>query len=994
MVILLGWQQAAADVRRSGAVAMPGEDASSGAQASPLVGYLGKVQERAASLDCCPWCASKGLSSSLRLYRLNLHESITLCTEPQCLFPLVSRPLEDVLASLVPAETAAGGRKRKTLQQPDEDDYEPIKVKRLRSDQLHADAGSGDLNGHYDATITRVQQSNGKSCPPQDGVSNQSATCTGPTRCPSFSVAPQIDEDIGYSDQLGSAPDELVSGPYRPGESEEPVDAPEKPVDAPNETVVGPVTAPQEPIAAPSEPINTPVAAPDKTVADPVTAPEELIAEPVEDSDFVDAPVKPGVSAPAQLFWKNAHNLCWLDVLLVLLVNCGSLRKHKPQHEPRRAAVWRLLSGYDGARDALRAGSGGDARAPREADERLQELRAAVFELLQPRLRCKLGQKESPVFAMPLLLAADSWAEPLFRTTFRWEFKCSKCEKVAGERVTKTLPTFTNVLPDWHPMRATHLALCNACGAQHQHRRMTLERVPPVLALHFVEGLPHGDVEALGFTWAGRRHTVTALVQYDRRAKHFVAWTRTPDGSWLEFDDLKHPESALHPTLAVPSPEMHLLFWEAEEDSPGSGACSPSSTRPDSQSSRRVASDRHLSDEASEESSLFLALDEEENATTADARGDVSVGSTTLLDTFHGLSHDDIITLTLMEVQADAPTDHEALLDCVPAPDSSSLTPDDPDEAPSGSAESDVDNADKDPDFEPASEQAPKRSKRISAVRRRSARKTAGTKAAPPQELDTQDGRANAQDFHPPPPSVQTALPMSSAGPPPLDQKSRWSYMLSQLPVSQRPTSTEPPPAPVNQFKPLPSHSTAVPARRPAGPRALFLKPQLLRTDDGLPLKSAERFGAFGAAVQIPPPPPPKCSRGGDICAESAGSWAPPPAVPSATEALRRKLLKKLKAKKKKLAKLNQLLAGAAPVSPVSVTSSSTCDSLLPSDPPLPSPDSSGFLDVLAGRRDGTPAAQPQMENFLDEFLSTSETTEAQRAMENEALRELELFLL
>ncbi|XP_061658378.1 SUMO-specific isopeptidase USPL1 [Syngnathoides biaculeatus] len=915
MVILLGWQQAAADLRRSGTRAMPGEDAGSGAQASPPVGYLGKVQERAASLDRCPWCASKGLSSALRSYRLNVHESITLCSEPQCLFPLVSRPLEDVLASLVPAETAAGGGKRKTLPQSDEDDRNAVKVKRLRSDQHDADAGTAVVNSHCDATMTRAQRSGGKSCPPQDGVSNQSG-------CPASSVAPQIDDGVVYSDLLGNAPDELVSSPNRPASESE------KPVDAPEETFASPV-------AAPGKPIDVPVAA---------------------------------LEEPARLFWKNAHNLCWLDVLLVFLVNCRSLRKVKPRREPQRGAIWRLLSGYDDAREALRVGSGDKKRAQREADERLQELRTAAFELLRPQLRCKLGQKESPVFAMPLLLAADSWAEPLFRTAFRWELTCAKCETVATERVTKTLPTFTNVLPDWHPTRAVHLAPCNACGAQRQHRTMTLERVAPVLVLHFVEGLAHGDVDALAFTWEGRRHAVTALVQYQRRDEHFVAWTRTPDGSWLEFNDLKHPESGLHRTLPVPAGEIHLLFWEAEKDSPGSGAHSPSSASPDSSSFHRVAS------EASEDSLLFLALGEE-NAVTTEAPEDVSIGSTTLLETFHGLSHDDIITLTLMEVQSDVPTGHKELPDCVAAPDSSSLTPGDPEEPPPSSAGSDVNDADDDPNLE----QGPKRSKSVSAVG-----ETAGTKA-PPQEV-------GAQDIRPPPQRVQWASPVASAGPSPspLDPKSRWSYMFSQLPVSQRP------PGPVSQINTPPSYSTPVPAKRPPAPAPLLPEPEPLRTDDGdgLPLKSAERFCAFGTAVQIPTPLP--RSDRGDV---SAGSSAPP-AFLSDTDALRRKLLKKLKAKKKKLAKLNQLLAGNTPVSPVSVSSSSTCDSFLPRDPPLPSPDSSGFLDALAGLRDGTCAAQqqqqqpPQMENFLDEFLSTAAPTEAQRVMEKEALQELELFLL
>lgn len=86
------------------------------------------------------------------------------------------------------------------------------------------------------------------------------------------------------------------------------------------------------------------------------------------------------------------------------------------------------------------------------------------------------GQRETPVFALPLLLATDLWAEPLFQSTFRWEFACSGCQIVTRERVTKTLPTLTNILPEWSPLNAVHFASCNACGRKNQRRALMLER--------------------------------------------------------------------------------------------------------------------------------------------------------------------------------------------------------------------------------------------------------------------------------------------------------------------------------------------------------------------------------------------------------------------------------------------------------------------------------------------------------------------------------------
>lgn len=48
---------------------------------------------------------------------------------------------------------------------------------------------------------------------------------------------------------------------------------------------------------------------------------------------------------------------------------------------------------------------------------------------------CFSGKRETPVFAMPLLLKMDSWVEPLFQSTFYWEFKCSECKNATKERL-------------------------------------------------------------------------------------------------------------------------------------------------------------------------------------------------------------------------------------------------------------------------------------------------------------------------------------------------------------------------------------------------------------------------------------------------------------------------------------------------------------------------------------------------------------------------------
>lgn len=50
---------------------------------------------------------------------------------------------------------------------------------------------------------------------------------------------------------------------------------------------------------------------------------------------------------PGQLFWSNSENLCWLDSILVALVNCKSLKRCRPAVEPQRSPVWRLLRDYE-----------------------------------------------------------------------------------------------------------------------------------------------------------------------------------------------------------------------------------------------------------------------------------------------------------------------------------------------------------------------------------------------------------------------------------------------------------------------------------------------------------------------------------------------------------------------------------------------------------------------------------------------------------------------
>lgn len=334
------------------------------------------------------------------------------------------------------------------------------------------------------------------------------------------------------------------------------------------------------------------------------------------------------------------------------------------------------------------------------------------------------------------------------------------------------------------------------------------------------------------------------------------------------------------------------------------------------------------------------------------------------------------------------------------------------------------------------------------------------------------------QDNTPPDATPQQASPVSSTDVSPVatsqkstttvDSNARWSFMLSKHPANQLHKSTAKlapghTPASVAQGNPSPLvHSTPNPLKKQQIAAGLSFKAQLKteNSEEGLPMKAAEMYGAFSAKnsnIQSPLPssalPTPKLlepiasSRPTNAKIVSGTSLTVPqtnglpnisalkkhssqsakvPAGLSSTEALRYKLMKKLKAKKKKLAKLNKLLgeqggAGLQPDStdlhsPSTVTSStydgSTCDDFL-SDLLSPattasnlSPDSTGFLEMLANGQDGADCAvgagaMPEKnngtdvvntENFLDEFLLQA-VTQTPTDMETEALNALELFI-
>lgn len=419
-------------------------------------------------------------------------------------------------------------------------------------------------------------------------------------------------------------------------------------------------------------------------------------------------------------------------------------------------------------------------------------------------------------------------------------------------------------------------------------------------------------------------------------------------GAWLEFDDLKHPQCTAHAELPVPASQIHMVFWEVRGHADdGRGGPRRSLAFPALHSDDDIVS--------------ALTVDD---ATMGTTLPDVSIGEGTLQDAFQGLSHNDIVTLTLVEVKVDAQgkplEDHPG------------------EEAPSvPSAELDSPST-----YSPAP-----------AVLR-------PLVSDPPRKRGPKAKQNKLPlSSEPASPSVGSPLPGSpavcSSAP-----NARWSTLLSKHPFLQ---------------------STPLPQRQitaPSPPKA----PQ--KVTDSFPVKAAGMFTGFGSNEQtsggksprmspeprkqngvfkLPGPPPPQTSLKLD----------------EGTDALRLKLLKKLKAKKKKLAALNHLLKTRmeSPVptpdstgfsSPSTVSSSTAAHSpayddflaelLSPATTTSNlSPDSTGLLEMLTagqdvGSQNGqglTPKAliagpesigndiPPSGDDFLEEFMSGSCVTES-----------------
>ncbi|XP_017572965.1 SUMO-specific isopeptidase USPL1 isoform X2 [Pygocentrus nattereri] len=898
------WKTASPHVGSYGDTAsMNGESSGTGPLA--LAGCLGKNENRREVSGNCPWCSAKGQTVALRSYAINFKESITLCSSPLCLFPLVSRPLEDIRAHLFSAEDIKTSKRKSHLSDSEDPNSS---LKRQKKEECDV-SEPGDCRVSTELFEEELF-ANGHEEKAEVG-SDVKKTCTE-VPAPS-SEESELSDSVQTEDYVSSTQDEAGEVPL---------------------------------------------------------------------TDVTTQDLKEMVPSQLHLFWRNKDNLCWLDSLLVALVHLSAFSRAPCENVglkdhvcSKNCTVGNLCTKYRKTCAYLKSKEqkyqGNVVRVPldvlRKAEQELEALQLSVFQLLQPKLQCELGQKETPVFALPLLLNTDEWAHSLFHHTGQWEFKCTSCHYTLNTSVEKTLTTFTQLTADWHPLRAVHRTQCSNCHHKNQKRKLFFQRISPVLALHFVEGLPRRDISRYSFDFQGTHYAIKTIIQYNEQLEHFVTWIQQPDGSWLEFDDLKYPNCITHKRFKLPASQLHLVFWEAESRKDCQLPESvPEKHTPIVENSNESVCLQEVTNSVTNDTCIIEALTVNEDKHETVSILDSSIGSTTLLDTFEGLSHSDIVTLTLVEVKVDVEGKP------LPKPQETVTQPVEPSVTESSALQVNTSLC-----------QSPSLPKHTSDV------ECASSKPVAPEIILPSVVKTSA-------PAPEERLQLSNRLPTPLPSKPSVSNLSFLL----------------HRHSSLQSTPSRVPITAPQP------KPDLrCEGNEALPAKPADLFGGFRAKTSPSPvvsgvlrQPLVKLSGGQPTVllpqkpfSHSVGTAAPVEACEilkpvgkktmdlsaarpslSTTDILRLKLMKKLKAKKKKLAKLNRLLAKSegevAPRpdstdlnSPYSVTSSTTvhnspgydnfiAELLSPATTSSNlSPDSTGLLEMLTNSQGGeTSDSRPQ----------------------------------
>ncbi|KAM4682784.1 SUMO-specific isopeptidase USPL1 isoform 3-T3 [Amazona ochrocephala] len=482
-----------------------GEGTGIGKSTLHMVGYLGKNCNpvETAAHEHCPVCQEKGQIHVLRTYRINFQESIFLCANPQCIYPLGYKPLNSIITSADSEnhQVPSTDKKRKLC---GISDFSPVE-----SYPKKARTNNGANGVHSINTDPVVKSYQNGLCLPKSSLHD---VLQDDQQKPSISVEvcmQKVDFETTTNTKNSKESPSNASSP-------------------------GAQLLPNSELSS--------------------TTSEILLKGDKGSTNNTDLCLQ----------WRNVHNLCWLDCILSALVHLETLKfPLAEEYNDGKCLVQELLTKYNQATVLLNTCKRSRVKdVLPKAESYLNEIRNRMFAQLQTRLRCEVGKKESPVFALPLLLQLDQQAEKLFLHSFSWKFECVCCGYKYQNRLRKTLTTFTNIIPDWHPLNAVHVGPCNNCSDRSQRRQMILETVPSILMLHFVEGLPHNNLENYSFQFEENTYEITSVVQYQTDKQHFITWSLNSDGSWLECDDLKGPYCERHSTFEVPPSEIHIAVWE------------------------------------------------------------------------------------------------------------------------------------------------------------------------------------------------------------------------------------------------------------------------------------------------------------------------------------------------------------------------------------------------------------------------------------------------
>ncbi|NXK56512.1 USPL1 isopeptidase, partial [Chauna torquata] len=565
-----------------------------------MVGYLGKScnSVEVTSHDYCPVCKEKGQVQLLRTYRINFQESIFLCENPQCIYPLGYKPFNSVIISANSEnhQFPSTDKKRKLCDTSDFSSTESNQKLARTNNVVNAEQ---IVNTDLVVKNCKSSLSTGKS-----------SVC-----------------DVLQNDQQKTNNED----PFKQKVDFETTANTSSYQESPPKT-----STPRTQLLPNSEHCST--------------ASGILLRDGKDSTNNTDLCLQ----------WRNMYNLCWLDCVLSALVHLETLKSAlTEEYDDEKCLLQRLLTNYNQASVLLNTCKRSKLKdVLPKAELHLSEIRNRIFTQLQPQLKCELGKEESPVFALPLLLKKDPQAEKLFLHSFSWKFECMCCGYKYQDRCRKILTTFTNIIPDWHPLNAVHVGPCNNCSDRSQRRQMILEKVPSVLTLHFVEGLPHNNLKNYSFQFEEDVYQITSIIQYQTDKKHFITWSLNPDGTWLECDDLKGPYCRRHKRFEVPPAEIHIVIWEKKT--------SHVPEEQNAENQRKNIEDSPLNNVQSNSTVLHCGFDNTVDKILAEHHKEDSVRipdkkqqqvaevETSVHHGLENLAHDDLVTLMLEEIQVDS----------------------------------------------------------------------------------------------------------------------------------------------------------------------------------------------------------------------------------------------------------------------------------------------------------------------------------------------------